>query len=487
MRLVADDFAESEPLGLKDLFAPWLRPSTPDEARFFEHAVISFDTNVLLELYRISAQTRDEMLGLLASVQDRIWIPHQVALEYARNREGKLWEGKKNASEVRTQINNIADQSKTAISTALTAISKFRDRHRTARDWDLKSKGVDVEAISESLQELWKELKEEAVRVRDEIEIPEGLSGDVVLDTLDELFRGRIGEPFDALELEKHVDHALAFRFPNKIPPGYKDGDDKETGLRKAGDYIMWRQLLNHMASLPPNGDRLLIFVTNDFKDDWWASGSGDKTLIPAPELILEMRDEAGAELLMLSSSDFMSGAANYLNSEVSSEAVEELKDHEQREVVYVSEVLKNPDVRTAFVWSQLGLGDEGRKLAEQIKSAMKDSGTLAEQIDQIKSATKSSGTLAEQLNSRNDFAKQARKLAEQTRQSNAFTEEGRTLADQIRKQISPQSWLAADSILGNPGLMKVIRDAQEAADGVPGADRDEDAQEAANGEPDAD
>ena len=37
-------------------------------------------------LYRYSTKTRDELLDLLNSLKERLWVPHQAAVEYERNR-----------------------------------------------------------------------------------------------------------------------------------------------------------------------------------------------------------------------------------------------------------------------------------------------------------------------------------------------------------------------------------------------------------------
>ena len=50
------------------------------------------DTNVLLDMYRYSAGTRNDFFALFEKIADRIWIPHQVGLEFSRNRPGVIAE-----------------------------------------------------------------------------------------------------------------------------------------------------------------------------------------------------------------------------------------------------------------------------------------------------------------------------------------------------------------------------------------------------------
>lgn len=53
----------------------------------WESALIVVDTNVLLGLYGQTPKTRQTMIDILQGEQDRLWIPHQVALEFQRNKE----------------------------------------------------------------------------------------------------------------------------------------------------------------------------------------------------------------------------------------------------------------------------------------------------------------------------------------------------------------------------------------------------------------
>lgn len=73
------------PLGKSDFEALWKK------------GVFIFDTNVLLNLYRLPENARNDFLKILgnASVKDRIWIPFQVALEFLNNRISVISEQKK--------------------------------------------------------------------------------------------------------------------------------------------------------------------------------------------------------------------------------------------------------------------------------------------------------------------------------------------------------------------------------------------------------
>lgn len=92
-----------------------------------------------------------------------------------------------------------------------------------------------------------------------------------------------------------------------QLPPGYMDSKkDKDKigdkysygGLvyhRKFGDLTFWKQIIEEAKS---RKIKHLIFITDDDKEDWWliADYMGEKQIGPRPELIEEIRREAGTE-----------------------------------------------------------------------------------------------------------------------------------------------------------------------------------------------
>jgi hypothetical protein len=45
-----------------------------------------FDTNVFLNLYGYAKQTRDDFFKIIEVLNERVWIPYHVGLEYQRRR-----------------------------------------------------------------------------------------------------------------------------------------------------------------------------------------------------------------------------------------------------------------------------------------------------------------------------------------------------------------------------------------------------------------
>jgi len=56
----------------------------------WKESIFVFDSSVLLNIYRYTPETREDFFRLLEKLKKRIWIPHQVALEYLEQRENVI-------------------------------------------------------------------------------------------------------------------------------------------------------------------------------------------------------------------------------------------------------------------------------------------------------------------------------------------------------------------------------------------------------------
>jgi|SRR5262245_4337358 len=71
---------------MRNLFPGYYRPTEEEFSVLWRECIFSFDANVLLNLYKYSQTTRESFLKILSGLRDRIWLPHQAALEYQENR-----------------------------------------------------------------------------------------------------------------------------------------------------------------------------------------------------------------------------------------------------------------------------------------------------------------------------------------------------------------------------------------------------------------
>ncbi|WP_233009522.1 PIN-like domain-containing protein [Rheinheimera faecalis] len=89
------------------MFPGYFKESAASYTTIWKSAVFVFDANILLNLYRYSVETRDEFLRVLESSKSRIWLPHQAAEEYLRNRHSVIGEQEKSYSDAISSIKNL--------------------------------------------------------------------------------------------------------------------------------------------------------------------------------------------------------------------------------------------------------------------------------------------------------------------------------------------------------------------------------------------
>ncbi|MED1951788.1 PIN domain-containing protein [Brevibacillus centrosporus] len=94
---------------MKKNFEMYYRPSEEEFVKLWEECIFVFDTNVLLNLYRYTSQTQQEFLNIVEKVRHRVWIPHQVALEYNVNRRSVILEQKVTYDRIRSTISKSSE------------------------------------------------------------------------------------------------------------------------------------------------------------------------------------------------------------------------------------------------------------------------------------------------------------------------------------------------------------------------------------------
>jgi hypothetical protein len=71
-------------------FSEHFRPDEDEKKRIWAEAVFVFDTNVLLNFYRLSRDNSAAMMGILKTLKGRLFLPHQVGLEFHKHREEEI-------------------------------------------------------------------------------------------------------------------------------------------------------------------------------------------------------------------------------------------------------------------------------------------------------------------------------------------------------------------------------------------------------------
>ncbi|NMG50879.1 hypothetical protein GO613_22560 [Azoarcus communis] len=303
---------------MKTNFYGYYPPTVEQYERLWQEGLIVLDTNVLLNLYRLPTTARDELINVLELLKDRLWIPHQVALEFQRRRLTVI------ASERKA-----TEEALTATSDLVADIKKRVD----ALQIDKRGLGIESQPLLTELETANNQLLE-AIKTTHNAQLDISAS-DPVRERLDLLLNNRVGTgPTSQADLDNLVVNGED-RYKEKIPPGFADADkDKNPNeasfifdhikyQRKYGDLILWRQLIQHVKD---TNTKSVLLVTADRKEDWWWREQG-KTIGPHPELVREIQREGAVELFwMYSSVQFVEHANKYSSASVSNESVAEIK-----------------------------------------------------------------------------------------------------------------------------------------------------------------
>jgi hypothetical protein len=262
---------------LRDIFRGYYQPTHDEVEAIWRDGLIVLDANVLLFLYDVQESTATEHLDALKKRESRLWMPYQIAEEFHRN----VHKGRSTQTAAHQQrIKKIAG-----------LLGEIRSTPARSRLRATAAQDKAVEAL--------KLLHDELVTERDSIaEQTSHRAPDQLLERIASLFDGKVGAEYPKAKLEA-LHKEAAKRFADLVPPGYEDAKTK-TGSRKYGDYVLWRQLMDHAAK----GKQDVLFVTNDNKEDWWLKIE-QNSVVPRPELIQEFRAETGQNILILNSTQF--------------------------------------------------------------------------------------------------------------------------------------------------------------------------------------
>lgn len=252
---------------------------------------IFLDTNVLLNLYRISLSERESFKNFLGKKKNRVFVTRQVEEEYLRHRLKQI----KNFTK---QINNlVGDYAKTQheISCfkekALDIIAGFKNNHNLSgevgtRIFDNAEHLLKSEDVTEYLQKLntalddgKNVLKEYVEECRDktnyEYKDPflEAISSLEVQLEISEKEKTFLKLLYDKLLEEYNLYKDNADAMIEYAFPGCGDRSKSKEGKEPYGDFYIFHELLRYVK----NKDTDIVFLTNDVKkSDWVKPGTSE-------------------------------------------------------------------------------------------------------------------------------------------------------------------------------------------------------------------
>ena len=289
---------------LRDEFRGYYPPTADELEKLWSSSLIILDANTLLNLYRYSETTSHEFIEVLRALEDRLWLPYQVGLEFQRNRLTVIEERPAAFDSVMRALTD----AKKAISSELSRYKK----HASSLDADSLVAAYDaaIEPIIGMVSD---------ARDRHRSTAPTSPNVDPTRDAVTEIFSGRIGAPFSGAELAAIYDEGKA-RYASEVPPGYRDARKGEPDCY--GDLVIWKEILRRAGS----DGTSVIFVTDDNKEDWWRVVRG-QTLGPRVELIDEFSTTTGELIHFYEPEQFLRFAKERVPAAVSEASLGEVKD----------------------------------------------------------------------------------------------------------------------------------------------------------------
>lgn len=299
-------------------FAGYYAPSEEDLAQLWSNGVVVFDTNVLLHPYQVPQSTTDQVLDLFELLKGRVWVPHQVGLEYQRNRMGVIARANRASTkaqeELRSQFNEYAN--------AIEAL-QLSNRGAPEADASLESMKSEADKILAAVARAF------SAQLRPDQEDP-------IRARLDKMLEGAIGAPPESQVALDSIFKEAARRYQHKMGPGFKDQAKEGTFMshdlvfdRRYSDYLIWKQIIDHAEK---DGVKDLIFVTSDEKSDWWAAVPNSGRLEPQPELVAEMMRIGRVERFwMYTFKSFMDESVARLKAQLSPLAIEDAHSAEEK------------------------------------------------------------------------------------------------------------------------------------------------------------
>lgn len=269
----------------------------------WKNAIVVFDTNILLNLYRYNKETCDDLLKYMKTFADRLWMPFQVGWEYHNNRLKVAY----------------------TYQNAYSELKKVLEENRKRIEDFFKKFPHHPQLSSKAFLKHYENSEKKLIRYLDDLNDIDNktFDKDTILETLAELYNGKVGEDYseDQLtELYKEGDK----RYKSKIPPGYKDdtNDKREMGDRHLyGDFIVWRQIIDKSSAEKKD----FIFVSDDLKEDWILEIHGKKKG-PRKELIKEFYDKTGGNRILIYNQEmFLNYARNNENADIKEDTIKEV------------------------------------------------------------------------------------------------------------------------------------------------------------------
>ena len=191
---------------MQDIFPGYYKPNEEEIRQAWNECLLVLDTNVLLNLYRYPKPACDALLNALAQITTRLWVPHQVALEYQQNRLAVIAEQIRRFDDVRKVLHD----TKKSLENDLDRL-QLKKRHSSIDPQELVG---NIETLFKNFTTNLEHLENEQINIS---------ADDPIRAKLDELSMGRLGPCPSSQQYLEDLYKEGKRRYEEKIPPSYKD------------------------------------------------------------------------------------------------------------------------------------------------------------------------------------------------------------------------------------------------------------------------
>ncbi|MBU71307.1 PIN domain-containing protein [Spongiibacter sp.] len=285
---------------MKELFPGFFKLDEDSIEAIWDNGLITYDTNILLNLYRYSPATCDDFIDVFKKLSSKSFLTNRVCEEFLQNRESVISEQKRKCDDFIKTLNS-----------SVSKVSEHRSYPFLSND------------LTDRLKALTKEVDEEL-----SLTITRG--SDKKLDEVSNIFSGKVLQPYSQEKLLEILEEVKA-RYAQRIPPGYKDQEKAGSlpdncltydALKPYGDFLVWKQIIEHSKEF----DKDIIFVLEDKKDDYWRKNNGEITG-PRPELIKEFKNLTERNIIFYRPEKFLEIASKKVHTDLDTESLNEVRN----------------------------------------------------------------------------------------------------------------------------------------------------------------
>jgi len=285
---------------MKKFFRDYYPPSAREFKEMWKNGIFIPDTSVLLDLYRYPESTKDALITIFKRLDAQIWIPHQIAHEYYKNRLRIIYD-QEDAYEAMCKD----------IDRSFEAFSKAFDKDSLHHPY------IDTTNIAGDINNVIEQSKKELRKSK--LKHPKWKHNDTILKELEKIFKKAIGESYEDEKLKSLYSQGEE-RYKFDIPPGYRDREKPYPD--KYGDFIIWEQMIDKAKK----EKKPIIFITSEKKPDWWSEINGQKIGVRS-DLRIEFRKETNCTFYAYQTANFIEKANWTLDIRITPQLKSELQE----------------------------------------------------------------------------------------------------------------------------------------------------------------